>query len=56
MEEEGSEKLYVCSECGYEGSEDDICPDCGSQMLPKEKSEGEFLGGDMEAEEEEERI
>lgn len=49
MEESESEKIYVCSECGHEGPEDDICPDCGGQMLPKEGSGG----GDLEEEEEE---
>jgi len=39
-ENAGEEKVFVCVECGYEGPEDDICPECGGQMLPKEE-EGE---------------
>lgn len=46
-----SEELYVCVECGYEGPEDDFCPDCGGQMLPKEKA-GDGLLGEGEEEEE----
>lgn len=44
------EELYICVECGYEGTEGDFCPDCGGQMLPKEEAEDVILG---ESEEEE---
>lgn len=46
--EKESEELYVCVECGYEGPEDDFCPDCGGQMLPKEKSEDKIMGEEEE--------
>ncbi|MEX0587301.1 MAG: hypothetical protein WD940_01165 [Patescibacteria group bacterium] len=51
MEDTESEETYVCSECGHEGPENDICPDCGGQMLPKEKADGGLPG--LEEEEEE---
>ena len=50
MEENESEKIYICSECGHEGPENDICPICGGQMLPKEGSANEVLGGEEEEE------
>jgi len=49
--EKESEELYVCVECGYEGPEDDFCPDCGGQMLPKEKAEGDTFDQTEEGEE-----
>lgn len=53
MEENESEKIYGCSECGHEGSEDDVCPVCGGQMLPKGESGEGILGGEERGEEEE---
>ncbi|KRT67502.1 MAG: hypothetical protein XU08_C0002G0041 [candidate division WWE3 bacterium CSP1-7] len=52
MEEIESEEIYVCSECGHEGPENDICPICGGQMLPKEGSKDKVLGEETEEEEE----
>jgi len=50
MEENESEAIYICSECGHEGPENDICPTCGGQMLPKEGSGNEVLGEEEEEE------
>ena len=50
MEEIESEEIYVCSECGHEGPENDICPICGGQMLPKEGSKDKVLGEEEEEE------
>jgi rRNA maturation endonuclease Nob1 len=51
MEVNESEEIYVCSECGHEGPENDICPVCGGQMLPKGGSENEVLGKEEEEDE-----
>lgn len=59
MEQESEEKLNVCAECGYEGTEgpgEGTCPECGGEMISKEKPEsiGEEGAGTEVAEEEKE--
>lgn len=51
MEETESEETYICSACGHEGPENDICPVCGGQMLSKEGAANEALGEEKEEEE-----
>ncbi|NIT04379.1 hypothetical protein GTO10_05770 [Candidatus Saccharibacteria bacterium] len=50
MEEQ--EKQYVCTECGYEGAQEDPCPDCGAagSMVPADEVEEE-MEDEMENEE-----
>ncbi|GMR19266.1 MAG: hypothetical protein BMS9Abin34_398 [Patescibacteria group bacterium] len=45
---EEKKKPNVCVECGYEGSEEDICPECSGSMVPAEEI------GEVESEEAEE--
>jgi len=47
--EEEKTGMYVCTECGHEGPEEDICPECGGTMVPEEE-----MGSDEEMDDEEE--
>ncbi len=41
----------VCSDCGYEGTED-LCPDCGGEMMPAEgMDKREEISDDLDEEE-----
>ena len=50
MEEETS-STYVCTECGHEGPEEDICSECGGTMIPEEE-----MGSDEDEDEEDEDL
>ncbi|MEX1061495.1 MAG: hypothetical protein WEC39_00020 [Patescibacteria group bacterium] len=47
MEEE-KKQTYVCTECGHEGPEVDICPECGGTMVPEEEMGTDELEGEEE--------
>ena len=48
------ERLNICNKCGYEGPENETCPDCGGEMIPAEEAkeieaEGEEVTGEEQA-------
>jgi len=50
---EDAKNTYVCTECGHEGPEEDICPECGGTMVPEEEMGNEE---DLEIEKEDEEF
>ena len=53
--EEKKTQTYVCTECGHEGPEQDICPECGGTMVPEEEmGMDEVEGEELVADEDEE--
>lgn len=54
MEEAAEEKNNLCTECGYEGVEGPgagTCPECGGEMVSKEKTSGSEQSPEGEGEE-----
>lgn len=35
-------EIFICEDCGYEGTEKGTCPDCGGRMVPESDLDDEL--------------